>query len=70
MKSDQNIIGKFSCRRTACARNIYQLTLESVTLGDTDDVYALVHGEHVSDGHLLLEVLAGPVDLKIIGYFT
>merc|ERR1719464_2409120 len=37
--------------------------LESVSLGDTDDVEGFVHGEDLSHGNLLLEVLPGPVDL-------
>merc|ERR1719464_326278 len=37
--------------------------LESVSLGDTDDVEGFVHGEDLSHGDLLLEVLPGPVDL-------
>merc|ERR550532_3117452 len=38
-------------------------TLVSMTLGHSDDVDHLVLGEHLADGHLLLKVLAGKVDL-------
>jgi len=38
-------------------------TLESVTLSNTNHVDALVHGKDISHRHLLLEVLAGEVDL-------
>ena len=34
-----------------------------MTLGHSDDVDHLVLGEHLADGHLLLKVLAGKVDL-------
>ena len=34
-----------------------------MTLGHSDDVDHLVLGEHLADGHLLLEVLTGKVDL-------
>merc|ERR1712186_253267 len=37
--------------------------LESVSLGDTNDVQSFVHGEDLSHGDLLLEVFPGPVDL-------
>merc|ERR1712228_368879 len=37
--------------------------LESVSLGDTDDVEGFVHGEDLSYWDLLLEVLPGPVHL-------
>ena len=43
------------------------LTLESVTLCDTDDVDTLVLGEHSGDGNLLLEVLPGKVNLVSSG---
>ena len=42
------------------------LTLVSMTLGHTDDVDHLVLGKHLADGHLLLEVLTGKVDLDVI----
>lgn len=46
------------------ARNFKsQITLESFSLGDADDVDHLVPGENGVDGQLLLEVLAGVVDL-------
>ena len=35
-----------------------------MTLGHSDDVDHLVLGEHLADGHLLLKVLAGKVDLS------
>ena len=35
-----------------------------MTLGYSDDVDHLVLGEHLADGHLLLKVLAGKVDLS------
>merc|ERR1719512_165796 len=38
-------------------------TLVSMTLGHSDDVDHLVLGEHLADGHLLLKVLTGKVDL-------
>ena len=38
-------------------------SLESVTLGDADNVHHLVLGEHGSDGDLLLEVVPGKGDL-------
>merc|ERR1719512_11076 len=38
-------------------------TLVSVTLGHSDDIDHLVLGEHLADGHLLLKVLTGKVDL-------
>jgi len=38
-------------------------TLESVSLGDADDIDHLVLGEDLVDGDLLLEVLDSPVDL-------
>ena len=38
-------------------------SLESVTLGNADDVHHLVLGEHGSDGDLLLEVIPGEGDL-------
>ena len=34
-----------------------------MTLGHSDDVDHLVLGEHLADGHLLLKVLTGKVDL-------
>ena len=37
--------------------------LESVTLGDANDVHHLVLGEHGSDGDLLLKVIPGEGDL-------
>ena len=40
-----------------------------MTLGDTDKVDALVGGEDLCDWHLLLEVLAGPVNLGEITIF-
>ncbi len=42
------------------------LTLESLSLGDSDAVDHLVGGEHVLDLDLLLEVLAGEVDLEYL----
>ncbi len=42
------------------------LTLESLSLGDSDAVDHLVGGEHVLDLDLLLEVLAGEVDLQYL----
>jgi len=41
--------------------------LESVSLGDTNDVQSFVHGEDLSHGDLLLEVFPGPVDLVCNG---
>ena len=41
------------------------LTLVSVTLGHSDDIDHLVLGEHLADGHLLLKVLTGKVDLNV-----
>jgi len=38
-------------------------TLESVSLGDTDDVDQLVLSEDLRDGHGLLQALPGPLDL-------
>jgi len=38
-------------------------TFKSMSLGDANDVDALVHGEHISDWHLFLEMLPGEVDL-------
>merc|ERR1719464_1567084 len=38
-------------------------TLVSVTLGHSNDIDHLVLGEHLADGHLLLKVLTGKVDL-------
>ena len=40
------------------------LTLESFALGDADEIDHLVLGEDVLDGQLLLEVLAGEVNLN------
>lgn len=42
-------------------------TLETVTLGDTDEVAHLVLGEDVRDGDLLLEELTAEVDLLLNG---
>merc|ERR1711962_1818047 len=38
-------------------------TLESATLGDTDNIDTLIHSQDLGDGDLLLKVLAGPVNL-------
>merc|ERR1719234_2886190 len=38
-------------------------TLVSVTLGHSDDVDHLVLSKHLADGHLLLKVLTGKVNL-------
>ena len=40
-----------------------RLTLESFSLGDTNDVNHLVFSEDLLDGDLLFEVLTGKVDL-------
>ena len=34
-----------------------------MSLGNTNDVNTLVHGKHICDWYLLLEVLPGEVDL-------
>ncbi len=41
-----------------------KFTLESLSLGDTDDIDHLVLGKDLFDGDLLLEVLTGEVNLK------
>jgi hypothetical protein len=41
-----------------------KFTLESLSLGDTDDIDHLVLGKDLLDGDLLLEVLTGEVNLK------
>ena len=59
------------CQRWICGSSGFSwlsvgkavLTLVSVTLGHSDDIDHLVLGEHLADGHLLLKVLTGKVDL-------
>ena len=61
------------CQRWICGSSGFSwlsvgkavLTLVSVTLGHSDDIDHLVLGEHLADGHLLLKVLTGKVDLDI-----
>ena len=61
------------CQRWICGSSGFSwlsvgkavLTLVSVTLGHSDDIDHLVLGEHLADGHLLLKVLTGKVDLNV-----
>ena len=43
--------------------NVEKLTLESFSLGDTDDVDHLVLGKDLLDGDLLFEMLTDKVDI-------